>query len=143
MKPRPVRSIDLFLPERSVVLRSQPEPAQRGPTTTWHAGLVEDELRRSPPPAGRLARLFKAADERRIPLRTILVTVAVVGVTYLAAKLIYRLRDIVLLILVAGFLALLLNPIVVFVQRRLTPRRGVAVTIVTATPRRGVSRRCR
>jgi predicted PurR-regulated permease PerM len=114
-----------------VVLPSQPRPAQREPTTTWHAGLVEDELRRSPAPAGRLARLFKAADERHIPLRTILVTVAVVAVTYLAGKLIYRLRDIVLLILVAGFLALLLNPIVVFVQRRLTPRRGVAVTIVT------------
>jgi predicted PurR-regulated permease PerM len=92
---------------------------------------VEDELPRSPPPAGRLARLFKAADERHIPLRTILVTVAVVAVTYLAGKLIYRLRDIVLLIVVAGFIAVLLNPIVVYLQRRLTPRRGVAVTIVT------------
>jgi predicted PurR-regulated permease PerM len=113
-----------------VVLRSLPEPAQRGAIATWHAGLVEDELPRSPPP-GRLARLFKAADERRIPLRTILVTVAVVAATYLAGKLIYRLRDIVLLIVVAGFVAVLLNPIVVYLQRRLTPRRGVAVTIVT------------
>ncbi len=92
---------------------------------------MEDELPSSPPPAGRVARLFRAADERHIPLRTILVTVAVVAVTYLAAKLIYRLRDIVLLILVAGFLALLLNPLVVYVQRHLTPRRGAAVTIVT------------
>ena len=67
---------------------------------------------------------------RHIPLRTILVTVAVVAATYLAGKLIYRLRDIVLLILVAGFVAVLLNPIVVLLQRRLFPRRGAAVAIV-------------
>ena len=40
-----------------------------------------------------------------------MVTVAVVAATYLAGKLIYRLRDIVLLIIVAGFVALLLNPL--------------------------------
>jgi len=87
---------------------------------------VNDE----PPPRGRLARLLAAADRDHVPLRTILVTVAVVAVTYLAGKLIYRLRDIVLLIIVAGFVALLLNPIVVLLQRRI-PRRGFAVTIVT------------
>ena len=82
------------------------------------------------PPRGRLARLFEAADRRHVPLRTILVTVAVVVATYLAGKLIYRLRDIVLLMLVAGFTAMLLNPVVAKVQRRI-PRRGLAVTIVT------------
>ena len=51
------------------------------------------------PPRGRLARLFGAADRRHVPLRTILVTVAVVVATYLAGKLIYRLRDVVLLML--------------------------------------------
>ena len=50
---------------------------------------------------------------------------------YLAGKLLYRIKDIVLLIVVAGFIALLLNPIVVLVQRRLVPRRGAAVAIVT------------
>ena len=83
-----------------------------------------------PPPRGRLARLFQAADQRHVPLRTILVTVAVVVATYLAGKLIYRLRDIVLLMLVAGFTAILLNPAVAKVQQRI-PRRGPAVTIVT------------
>jgi predicted PurR-regulated permease PerM len=83
-----------------------------------------------PPPPGRMARLFRYADTRRVPLRTILVTVAVVAATYLAAQLIYRLRTILLLIVVAGFVALLLNPIVVLLQRRI-PRRGLAVTIVT------------
>ena len=79
---------------------------------------------------GRLGRLFEAADRRRVPLRTILVTVGVVVATYLAGKLMYRLRDIVLLMLVAGFTAVLLNPAVAKVQRRV-PRRGLAVAIVT------------
>jgi predicted PurR-regulated permease PerM len=81
---------------------------------------------------GRLARLWKAADARKIPLRTIVVTVVVVAVTYLGAKLIYRLRDILLLVVVAGFLALLLNPIVALLQRHhLCRRRGIAVAIVS------------
>ena len=83
------------------------------------------------PPHGRLERMFQAAERRHVPLRTIVVTVAVVAATYLAGQLIYRLRNIVLLILVAGFVALLLNPIVVLLQRRLFPRRGTAVAIVT------------
>ena len=43
---------------------------------------------------------------RNVPLRTIVTTVAVVAATYLAGKLIYRMRDIMLLLLVAGFVAL-------------------------------------
>jgi predicted PurR-regulated permease PerM len=84
-----------------------------------------------PPPRGRLARLWQAAELRNVPLRTIVVTVAAVAVTYLAGKLIYRIRDILLLIVVAGFVALLLNPIVNLLQRRMFARRGVAVAIVT------------
>ena len=84
-----------------------------------------------PPPEGRLSRLWQAAELRHVPLRTIVVTVAVVAATYLAGKLIYRIRDILLLILVAGFVALLLNPIVNLLQRRVFPRRGIAVAIVT------------
>ena len=84
-----------------------------------------------PQPRGRLARLWKAADVQNIPLRTIVTTVAIVAATYLAGKLIYRLRDIVVLLLVAGFVTVLLNPIVNLVQRRLFPRRGIAVAIVT------------
>jgi len=83
-----------------------------------------------PPPQGRLARLFSYADARHVPLRTIVVTVAVVAATYLAGLLIYRLRTIVLLVIVAGFVALLLNPLVVLLERWI-PRRGLAVTIVT------------
>ena len=96
------------------------------PGGTRPAGQVSHEQ----PPPGRLARLFEAADRRHVPLRTILVTVAVVVAAYLAGKLMYLLRDIVLLMLVAGFVAMLLNPVVAKVQRRV-PRRGLAVTIVT------------
>jgi predicted PurR-regulated permease PerM len=83
------------------------------------------------PPETRRARLWRAADASGIPLRAILVTVGVVVVTYMAGKLMYRLRDVVLLVAVAGFVALLLNPLVVALQRWKIKRRGFAVTVVT------------
>jgi predicted PurR-regulated permease PerM len=79
----------------------------------------------------RRARLWHAAESRGIPLRAILVTVAVVVAVYLAGKLFYRLRDVFLLIMVAGFIALLLNPLVVALQRWKVQRRGFAVAIIT------------
>jgi len=66
-----------------------------------------------------------------VPLRAILVTVAVVAVAYLAGELIYRLRDVILLMVVAGFVTVILNPIVIGVQRLGIRRRGYALTIVT------------
>jgi len=89
---------------------------------------MADEM---PQPDTRRARLWKAAAIRGIPLRTILVTVAVVAVTYLLGKLVYRLRDVILLIVVAGFVALILNPVVVALQRWRIKRRGWAVAVVT------------
>jgi predicted PurR-regulated permease PerM len=88
-------------------------------------------VREEPPPRSRFGRLLRAAERRHVPLLTILVTVGVVAATYLGGILIYRLRGILLLILVAGFISLLLNPIVVALERRLVPRRGYAVAIVT------------
>src|SRR6266404_1469458 len=76
----------------------------------------------------RRVRLRAAAAARGVPLPAILVTVAVVVLTYLAGKLAYRLRDVILLILVAGFLAVILNPLVVALQRWRIRRRGWAVT---------------
>jgi predicted PurR-regulated permease PerM len=83
-------------------------------------------------PHARRARLRAAAAARGIPLATILVTVAVVALTYLAGKLAYRLRDVILMIVVAGFITLLLNPLVVALQRWRIRRRGWAVAIVAA-----------
>jgi len=78
----------------------------------------------------RRARLRIAAAARGVPLATIIAAVAVVALTYLAGKLVYRLRDVILLIVVAGFIALILNPLVVFLQRWRIRRRGWAVAVV-------------
>ncbi|MGD0374828.1 MAG: AI-2E family transporter [Streptosporangiaceae bacterium] len=84
-----------------------------------------------PPADTRLGRLWKASESRGIPLRTILVTAGVLVVLFLAGKLIYRLRDVFLLVIVAGFVAVILNPLVVALQRWRIRRRGWAVAVVT------------
>jgi predicted PurR-regulated permease PerM len=83
------------------------------------------------PAAYRMGRLWHAADLRRVPLRTIITAVLVIAMFYLAGKLIYRLRDVVLIVLVAGFVAVILNPLVLILQRYVVKRRGLAVTLVT------------
>jgi predicted PurR-regulated permease PerM len=88
---------------------------------------VTDEM---PPPDTRRARLWRLAESKHVPLRAILTTVAVVVLAYLAGKVVDRLRGVLLLLVVAGFVALLLNPVVVFLQRWLR-RRGFAVSVVT------------
>ncbi|HXQ43325.1 MAG TPA: AI-2E family transporter [Acidimicrobiales bacterium] len=82
-------------------------------------------------PDSRRDQLWEAAAARGIPLLAILATVGIVVVVFLAGKLIYKLREIILLMVVAGFIALLLNPVVVLLQRWKVQRRGLAVAIVT------------
>jgi predicted PurR-regulated permease PerM len=82
------------------------------------------------PPTTRRARLWEAAEARGVPLRTIVTAVVVVVLFFLAGRLIYRLRDVILLMLIAGFIAALLNPLVVILQRWKIERRGWAVTVV-------------
>src|SRR5215470_18664942 len=84
----------------------------------------------SPPPITRRARLWAAAESRGIPLRAILTAAGVVVLVYVAAKVLYHLRDVILLLVVASFLAILLNPLVVALQRWKIKRRGLAVTVV-------------
>jgi predicted PurR-regulated permease PerM len=84
----------------------------------------------SPPPITRRARLWAAAESRGIPLRAILTAAAVVVLVYVAAKVLYHLRDVILLVVVASFLAVLLNPLVVALQRWKIKRRGLAVAVV-------------
>ena len=79
----------------------------------------------------RVGRLWNAADVRKVPLRTIIVTILAVAFFYLAGKLIYRLRDVFLIIAVAGFVALILNPLVRVIEKYVVHRRGLAVTLVT------------
>ena len=52
----------------------------------------------------RRGRILSAAAVRGIPLAAILTAVGVVALTFLAGKLLYRLRDVVLLLVVGGFL---------------------------------------
>jgi predicted PurR-regulated permease PerM len=85
----------------------------------------------SSPQNTRRARLWAAAESRGIPLRAILTAAAVVVLVYVAAKLLYRLRDVILLVVMASFFAVLLNPFVVALQRWRIKRRGLAVAIVT------------
>ena len=84
-----------------------------------------------PPPRTRRQRLWAAAAARGIPLPTILTVAAVLVALYLLAKIVYRLRDVLLLILVAAFVSVLLNPLVVALQKWKIPRRGWAVAVVT------------
>jgi predicted PurR-regulated permease PerM len=85
------------------------------------------------PVGARWTRLREAAESFDIPLSTIITAVAVVAAVYLSGKLIYRLRDLLTLLAVSGFIALILNPLVVALQRRIMPRRSAAVAIVTLT----------
>lgn len=65
----------------------------------------------------RRGRFFKAFSDRGVPLRTILTIDAVVILTYVGYRLVGRLREIILWILIAAFVALVLNPAVRFLQR--------------------------
>jgi len=83
-------------------------------------------------PMNRRERLFRSVNFTHVPLATILVTVGIIVAVYLAGKVLYRLREVVLLMVVGGFISLLLDPLVVGLQRWGVPRRGWAVGIVTA-----------
>jgi len=57
--------------------------------------------------------------------------VAVAAGCYLGGETLYHLRGIVIWLAMSGFIALILNPLVVTVQCRIAPRRSTAVAIVT------------
>ncbi len=80
----------------------------------------------------RRARLFERAQVNDVPLKTILVTIFAVVAVYFTGKLLYRLRELMLLLLVGGFIALILNPIVSRLERGRLRRRGAAVLVVAA-----------
>lgn len=87
-------------------------------------------INRGAPVGKRWVRPHGAAHSRDVSARTVMTIVAAVGAFYLAAKVAYRLREVVLLLAVAGFIALVLNPLVVAFQQRLAVRRALAVAIV-------------
>ena len=78
----------------------------------------------------RRARIILRAKLNDVPLLTIITAVMVVVLVYLTGKVLYRLRDILLLMVVGSFIALLLNPLVDGLERWKIKRRGYAVAIV-------------
>jgi predicted PurR-regulated permease PerM len=93
--------------------------------------MATEELETIGPVPTPRGRLWAAAADRGVPLATIITSVGVVAAAFLAGKLIYRLRDVLLMLTIAGFLALILNPLVLYLQRRGIRRRGWAVAVVT------------
>jgi predicted PurR-regulated permease PerM len=78
----------------------------------------------------RRERIFDRAEAKRVPLRAILTVDAVVLGTVVTVLIVMKLRETILLVVVAAFLALIMNPLVVLLQRRARMRRGYAVAIV-------------
>jgi predicted PurR-regulated permease PerM len=78
----------------------------------------------------RRSMIFSRAEAHNVPLMTILVTIGVIILVYFTGKLLYRLRDVLVLMLIGGFIALILNPSVVWLQNWKIHRRGFAVLIV-------------
>ena len=75
--------------------------------------------------------ILQAADAQRVPVRAILFAIGVIAGVYLLGEVLYRLRTVLLIGLLAGFIALILNPLVVALEHWKIRRRGVAVAIVT------------
>ena len=100
-----------------------PEPAV--------TGVGEGPDRTVGPDAPRREQLFAAASARGVPLRTILTVDAVVIATWVLYRLLGRLREVILWVLIASFIALVLNPAVGALQRHRF-RRGPAVGVVFA-----------
>jgi predicted PurR-regulated permease PerM len=101
-------------------------------TTTVVSETPSERLDREiGPDAPRRDRLFAAASAKGVPLRTILAVDAVVIVTFVLYRLIGRLREVILWIFIAAFIALVLNPAVNFLQRHRF-RRGSAIGVVFA-----------
>ena len=93
------------------------------------AGGEDGEDKATGQQGSRWQRMLTSAQDKGVPLRTILTIDAVVIITWVAYRLLGRLREIILWILIAGFIALVLNPAVVFLQRH-RRSRGQAVGIV-------------
>ena len=101
-------------------------PVRRTPRGQPPVEEVEEEI-----PESRRRRFVRIADGQSVPVLTILFSVFIVAGVYLSGQLIYHLRILLLLGLVGGFIALILNPVVVALQHWRVKRRGAAVAIVT------------
>jgi predicted PurR-regulated permease PerM len=111
--------------EKKGTAASAPSKTRRaaGPAEMPRRLLTLEEVR---------SRLQARATAGGVPLATILTVAAVAALLYLAGKFFYTIRDILFLVLFASIIAVLVDPIVVALERRVR-RRGIAVLIVTIT----------
>jgi predicted PurR-regulated permease PerM len=75
--------------------------------------------------------MLRTADLNSVPVLSILFAIFAVVAVYISGQVIYHLRDLLMLGLIGGFIALILNPMVVALQHWKVKRRGGAVAIVT------------
>lgn len=102
-------------------------PVRRTPRTRTPSVEEEDEDL----PESRRRRMLRTADLNSVPVLSILFAIFAVVAVYISGQVIYHLRDLLMLGLIGGFIALILNPMVVGLQHWRVKRRGGAVAIVT------------
>jgi predicted PurR-regulated permease PerM len=82
-------------------------------------------------PETRRRAMLRTADLNSVPVLSILFAIFAVVAVYISGQVIYHLRDLLMLGLIGGFIALILNPMVIGLQHWRVKRRGGAVAIVT------------
>jgi predicted PurR-regulated permease PerM len=87
-----------------------------------------------PPAPSDAVTLWRKIEEHAqldgVPLATILTVAVVAAALYLTGKLLYTVRDVVFLFLTAALVAVIVDPLVVLLEKRVH-KRGVAVFVVT------------
>jgi predicted PurR-regulated permease PerM len=102
-------------------------PVRKTPRTRTPRVEEEDEEI----PETRRRAMLRTADLNSVPVLSILFAIFAVVAVYISGQVIYHLRDLLMLGLIGGFIALILNPMVVSLQHWRVKRRGGAVAIVT------------
>jgi predicted PurR-regulated permease PerM len=102
-------------------------PVRKTPRTRTPKVEEEDEEL----PETRRRAMLRTADLNSVPVLSILFAIFAVVLVYISGQVIYHLRDLLMLGLIGGFIALILNPMVVGLQHWRIKRRGGAVAIVT------------
>jgi predicted PurR-regulated permease PerM len=102
-------------------------PVRKTPRTRTPRVEEEDE----DVPETRRRAMLRTADLNSVPVLSILFAIFAVVAVYISGQVIYHLRDLLMLGLIGGFIALILNPMVIGLQHWRVKRRGGAVAIVT------------
>jgi len=94
-------------------------PVRRTPRAAAPSVDEEEDL-----PETRRRKMLRTADLNSVPVLSILFAIFAVVAVYISGQVLYHLRDLLLLGLIGGFIALILNPMVVALQHWRVKRRG-------------------